>query len=129
MLLYDNSNWPLIIIHFKESKWNKDEYNAFMCAFNSLLQQAIQDKVKIRLFIMGTQDIPIPPIRVWRWVIADILRMRPMFKDALLKTSIFTPDNRLDRFFEMLFKVYKPSRPLYFSENRQEALEWLMKKV
>lgn len=126
MLLYDNSNWPLIIIHFKESKWDKDAYDSFMCALNALLTQAIKERVRIRLFIMGTQDIAVPPMRVWRWVIADILRMRPLFKDALLKTSIYTPDNRLDRFFEMLFKVYKPSRPLNFSANREEALQWLM---
>lgn len=126
MILYDSSHWPLVIIHFRSSEWTKHDYQAFIAAFQGLLDRSYTERTRFKLFIQGSQECNVPPIRLCKWLIKDIVSMYGRLKDTVDKTAIYTPDDRLDTFFEMLFKVYTPSRPLIRTSNYQEARKWLL---
>lgn len=126
MILYDSSQWPLVVIHFRSSEWTKHDYQSFMLAFQGLLDKSYLEQTRIKLFIQGSQECNVPPLRLYKWIIKDIVQMYGRLKDTVNKTAIYTPDHRLDTFFEMLFKVYTPSRPLIRTSNYNKARRWLL---
>ena len=65
------------------------------------------------------------PLSVYAWIICDIIRIKPLFLNGLERTAIYTPDDNMNFFFDMLFKVYKPSKPLERFYDYQQALNWL----
>jgi len=125
MILYDTANWPQVTIHFRSSDWNYEEYASFMLAFKELLSRAKQENTLIKLFIQGSVENNLPPLAYYTWVIDDVRKLYPTFQEVLLRTSIFTPTNDLDIFFDMLFAVYKPAKPFKRFSDYDAALKWL----
>ena len=113
MILYDTSQWPTVIIHFRPSEWRSDDFASFIAAFNLLLQRSLHEEQRIKLFIQGSKEVDAPPIRFYQWIISEILKLYTILCKTIDRTAIYTSDNRLDLFFDMLFKVYTPSRPLF----------------
>jgi hypothetical protein len=128
MILYDSSMWPQLTLHFRASDWNLTDYLAFNSAFTLLLDRAERENIKIKLFIQGSVDNNVPPVSFYAWVIADVLANYKRFKVLIDKTAIYTPNNALDLFFEMLFKVYKPSRPMQRFMGFDDAIKWLYER-
>lgn len=129
MILYDNSLFPLIKIHFVESNWEKHEYKRFIAAITQQLQRAITNETPIKLLIVGNSEqkkikSSIPMI-FYTWLICDIMKLRPLFSQGLLRTAIYTPDDNMNFFFDMLFKVYRPTRPLERFSDLYLAQTWL----
>jgi len=125
MILYDSSHWPQVTLHFRSSDWNRTDYLAFMNAFKLLLDRAEAENVKIKLFIQGAVENNVPPASFYLLVIADVVRLYPRFKNLLEKTSIYSPTNDLDGFFNMLFRVYQPARPVRRFKDFEMAIKWL----
>ena len=129
MLLYDSDNFPLVVVHFQPSSWEKDAYNAFIAAIEGLLVRGAQEQQPISLLVKGSRHEQLQkqyiPTVLYGWLIYDIVRLRPLFEYGLHRSAIFTPDDHLNFFFEMLFKVYTPTRPLQLFDDYEAAQTWV----
>jgi hypothetical protein len=91
------------------------------------LQDTIRKKETIKLMIVGNPEIIIlPSFQYCSWVVKDLVRIRHILAEAVDKTAIFKADERLNFFFTMLFKLYKPVKPLQMFYNYDEAFTWLI---
>ena len=129
MILYDNQHFPLVMIHFRQSDWNKTDYTRFMVAIRQQLEVAIKNETPIKLLIVGNSEQKeikkSIPMVFYTWLIYDILQLRPLFGQGLARTAIYTPDDNMNFFFDMLFKVYRPARPLERFSDMNRARQWL----
>lgn len=130
MLLYDSKQFPLIVVHFQPSSWEREAYNAFIVAIENLLVRGAQEQKPISLLVRGSRHEQLQkqyiPAVLYGWLIYDIVRLRPLFEFGLHRSAIYTPDDHLNFFFDMLFKVYTPTRPLQLFDNYEEASAWVM---
>jgi hypothetical protein len=128
MIHFRVSQFPTISIFFCEHKWNKATYMQTMKQMIDIMSKS--ENNSITLYIKGSMNHQIKkaiPLKFYGWVIKDICRLHPFFKQKLKKTAIFAPDSSLKFFFDMLFKVYTPARPLKIFQNENVALHWLNK--
>ena len=102
MILYDNSQLPVVIIHFKHSDWNKVDYRQFITAIEQILINAAMNKQPIKLLFRGNSDQAdiksSIPLSVYAWIICDIIRIKPLFLNGLERTAIYTPDDNMNFF-------------------------------
>jgi hypothetical protein len=127
MIQLNKDYYPIVYITFKDSDWNIEDYNNLMRIIENDLIDTIKKKETIKLMIAGNPGITIiPPFQYCSWVVKDLVRIRHKLAEALDKTAIFKPDDRLNFFFTMLFKLYKPVKPLQMFNNYDEAFTWLI---
>ena len=127
MIHMDLKTYPLIVIFFTEHNWTEQSYATFITHFKKVITKAKPCSVK--LFIRGnaqhthfTRNIP-----MWYYstIIRDICKLKPMFREKLIKTVIYTPSDAMKFFFDMLFKVYTPARPLKLFNKYDHARQWI----
>jgi hypothetical protein len=127
MLIYNLHEYPKVTLTFTSTSWDRDEYDGLMDDLSSIMDQAIQRGERIQLLICGNPDLSgsKPSIQVCMWFIRDILRLFSKLKTSIERTAIWTPTTEMDYFFEMLFTMYTPSRPLKLFTEYDEAVRWV----
>lgn len=128
MIICDSTQFPLVRIGFRASDWDKGVYRSFIEKMQQLLISAALNNTPIKFLIEGNPDPLIKqsiPYAFYAWIICDIIRMKPLFINGLEKTALFTPDDNLNFFLDMLFKVYTPARPLQRFYCMEQALNYL----
>ena len=128
MFLYDDSNLPFLIIHFKESDWDVKQFQKFINTIETLLQTAKDQKTRITIFVEGKGGVTTPPIKIWWNIIKSIRRLRELISESVNKTAVYSPTNSMQPFFTLLFSVYKPARPLKIFYEMDKALGWIKAK-
>ena len=108
--------------------WNRDEYLDMMHDLHSIMDQAIQRGDRIRLLICGNPELrgTKTPAHVCLWFVQDIVMMYGKLKKSIERTAIWKPSNDMDFFFDMLFAVYTPARPLKMFTDLGEASAWVL---
>ena len=127
MIQLNKDYYPIVYITFKDSDWNIEDYNNLMRIIEDDLNDTIRKKETIKLMIAGNPEITIfPSLQYCSWIVKDLVRIREKLAEAIDKTAIFKPDDRFNFFFTMLFKLYKPVKPLQFFNNYNEAYTWMI---
>jgi len=126
MLTYDTSQFPQVILRFTSDDWGKDLYNQTFSELRQMLDMATEHQVKIKLFVYADagNDNP-PPVKFWLWIVRDLISFREQFHLALDRTVIYKPSSGMKKFFNILFKLYTPTKPCQIHDNLEEAVRWL----
>jgi hypothetical protein len=125
MILINTDSLPFLYIDIRDSEWVKQDYDNAMGYLETLLRDSIEKQQRLQILIAGTTNTVTPPMWVFTWVIRDIMRMYPLFPDGIEHTGVYAPSSKLNKFFEMLFKVYTPVRPLRMFKNYDQAYNWV----
>ena len=115
---------PFLVISFEKSAWTKDGLAASFKRIAELLEANGQQR-EIKLLIVARKDVETPPIGRYGRIVKGILRLRHMAARCADCTAILKESKSMDRFFSVLFKVFKPQRPLAFVRNMDDAFAFL----
>jgi hypothetical protein len=126
MIQINKDFYPLIYITFKDSDWNFEDYSIVMQIIEQDLKEIIKKGDLIQLMIAGNPEMTTyPSLNSCSWIVKDLFRIRPLLKDGIARTAIFKPDNKLDFFFDMLFAIYTPVKPVQIFKQYDDAYLWL----
>jgi len=127
MLTYNIDAYPLLLIEFWPSDWDKDKYDQTIVDIKEVFAFSAQKNIRLKMFVKGNTSMreSQPPFKFWTWLVRDLLSMRSTFETSLDKTAIYKPSDRLDTFVDMVLSMYKTVRPLEVFGDLQQAMAWL----
>jgi len=124
MISYIIDKYPVIIIKFSHSEWDKVAYETIITDLEAVLDFAISRNERGILFVQGNYELvgdKRPPVKIWAWICKDLLRLYSKIKLGINKTVIHKPTIDYDDFFKYLFKIYIPARPIHFYHNLEQC--------
>jgi hypothetical protein len=116
---------PLVTITWVESEWDYETYCHTMASIKHLIAEADARNDPVRLFVVGSVVGGRPPLRVYNWILKDVLSIVHCFKGGVQRTAIFKPTNGLNFFFKLLKKCYKPQNPFEIFAHYHDAEQWV----
>lgn len=125
MITYTLDKYPIVLLSFTASSWHEEDIDKVFTELKEILSYAIKQKERISLLIEGVHGIDRPSVASCISIVDNIHSLKELFVDGLAKTAIYKPDATMDFFFSMLFKIYRPSRPLKFFTDQRQASTWV----
>jgi len=132
MIVYNIDAYPRVTVQLFESKWEQSEYDTFIAGIKEIFEFARKNGDRIKLIVEGNAELrggKGAPFRIWMSLAKDLVLMKPLIKEALDRTAIIKPYEDFDSCFDILFKLYKPARPLKFFKTPEFVEEWLEKNL
>ena len=127
MIQSDGRTLPFLSITFTSSNWDSTQLQSALDEIFQHVELAISNNARLKVLVTGNATVSNPPMRTWPQIISAIATMQQKFAIAVDRAAVFTPNDSMNAFFDILFTVCEPTRPVELFSKLDDAREWLVK--